>query len=321
MKKVLLAVVGILFAATSFAQNALVASLSHGTDAPKYYYGVAALKQAVGAATSGDIISLSGGIFEVTNIEMAITLRGAGFDCDNPTILNGNFSIDIPSTDTKQFTMEGIKCQNEVTLKGTFSNPYFVRSYIQKILGFEESDAVTNIMIINCKVPDGISVRGNSSLYLVNSYTGINERKENASVTAINCVLSTYAGNGRFDNAQLYNCILSAPYGSPEAGLSETCLAVNCVSTRLGGRYYTNIFHGGCINCLYDIQGIVKDTETFELTDEAKTTYLGTDGTQVGLYGGLQPYNSKPSYPLITKMDVGEKTNADGELEVAIEVK
>ena len=310
-----------MFAATSFAQNALVASLSHGSDTPQYYYGVTALQQAVAAAQSGDIVCLSGGIFSATNIEKAITLRGAGIDCDNPTLLSGDFYIGIPSTETKPFTMEGIRCQDVVTLKGAFNNPYFVKSAIRKIEGYDENDAVQNIMIVNCKVPDGIGIKGSSSLYLVNSYTGINYREGNASVTATNCVLSTYAGNGRFDNAQLYNCILSAPYGSPENGLPETCLAVNCVSTRLGGRYYVNIFHGGCINCLYDIQGIVKDTETFELTDEAKTTYLGTDGKEVGLYGGLQPYNSTPSYPLITKMDVGEKTSDTGHLNVEIEVK
>ena len=53
MKKVLLAVVGILFAATSFAQNALVASLSHGTSTT-YFYGVTALQQAVKTAQSGE---------------------------------------------------------------------------------------------------------------------------------------------------------------------------------------------------------------------------------------------------------------------------
>lgn len=304
----------------SFAQNALVASLTSG-DNTTYYYGGTALKQAVADAVSGDIISLSGGIFQATNIEKAIALRGVGIDNGIPTTISGEFTINVPSDDVRQFTMEGIRCQNIVYLQGTFSNPYFLKSQIQRISSYDSSDAVTNIMIVNCKVPGGIDIYGNSSLYLVNSYTGINERRDNAGITATNCVLSTYAGNGRFDNARLYNCILSAPYGSPESGLSETCLAVNCISTRLGGRYYTNIFHGGCINCTYDVQGIFEDTETFELNDEAKATFKGTDGKEVGLYGGLMPYNSTPSYPLITKMDVDEKTDDKGQLGVTIEVE
>ena len=62
MKRLLLAVVGIMFAATIFAQNGLVASLSHGTDIT-YFYGVNALQLAVDNAKSGDIINLSGGSF------------------------------------------------------------------------------------------------------------------------------------------------------------------------------------------------------------------------------------------------------------------
>ena len=69
-----------------------------------------------------------------------------------------------------------------------------------------------------------------------------------------------------------------------------------------------------------DFTGTYSDTQTFELTEEAKTKYLGTDGTEVGIYGGLLPYNSTPSYPQITKMNVANKTTADGKLSVEIEV-
>ena len=64
----------------------------------------------------------------------------------------------------------------------------------------------------------------------------------------------------------------------------------------------------------------VNDLYPCELTDEAKTTFLGADGTQVGLYGGMLPYNSTPSYPRITKFDVAKKSTADGKLSVEIEV-
>jgi hypothetical protein len=66
--------------------------------------------------------------------------------------------------------------------------------------------------------------------------------------------------------------------------------------------------------------GTYSDTETFELTEEAKTTYLGTDGTEIGLYGGLLPYNTTPSYPLISKMEVEKQTTPEGQLGVTIEV-
>lgn len=62
-------------------------------------------------------------------------------------------------------------------------------------------------------------------------------------------------------------------------------------------------------------------TERLELTDEAKTKYLGTDGTEVGIYGGSLPFVSRPSNPQITKLNVASKSTADGKLSVDIEVK
>ena len=57
-----------------------------------------------------------------------------------------------------------------------------------------------------------------------------------------------------------------------------------------------------------------------DLTDDAKATYLGSDGTPVGMYGGPLPFSLTPTYPQITKMNVASKTTADGKLSVDIEV-
>ena len=62
------------------------------------------------------------------------------------------------------------------------------------------------------------------------------------------------------------------------------------------------------------------DSENFELTDEAKTTLLGIDGTQVGIYGGNMPFDSTPTNPQITKCNVAAKSTADGKLSVDITV-
>ena len=60
---------------------------------------------------------------------------------------------------------------------------------------------------------------------------------------------------------------------------------------------------------------------TSRLKEEAAATYLGTDGTEVGIYGGLYPYTLMPDNPLVTKCDVANKTTEDGKLKVEIEVK
>lgn len=60
--------------------------------------------------------------------------------------------------------------------------------------------------------------------------------------------------------------------------------------------------------------------ETFELTDEAKAKYKGSDGTQVGIYGGTNPFDPTPTNPQIKKFGVST-TNIDGKLNVKINVE
>ena len=62
-------------------------------------------------------------------------------------------------------------------------------------------------------------------------------------------------------------------------------------------------------------------TEKLELKDDAKTKYLGNDGTEIGIYGGSIPFVASPSNPQITKLNVASKSTADGKLSVDIEVK
>ena len=60
--------------------------------------------------------------------------------------------------------------------------------------------------------------------------------------------------------------------------------------------------------------------EHFLLTEEAATTYLGTDGTQVGIYGGDMPYDPTPASPHVKKFSV-KSTTEDGKLRVSLEVE
>lgn len=326
MKKLLLSVVAMLFAATSYAQDGLVASLSSGSDIT-YYYGVNALKGAMAQAESGDVINLSGGVFDATDITKAITLRGAGIDSDNPTYLYGNFTIEISADDTKQFTMEGIKCMNTMATKGTFSNPYFVKCQFNVISNGTESDAVTSIMFTNCKITGNINVGANNSYYFINSYVTNIAHYQNASLTATNCIINSVVAG--LSQSEWFNCIFYTSRYT-EGGLPNDVKATNCYSLKYGPSGYAyGIFRGPCINCkefptwesmFKDFTGKYTDDQTFELTDEAKAEYVGNDGKEAGLYGGLQPYNSTPSYPLITTMNVDKETTPEGKLGVTIEV-
>ena len=59
--------------------------------------------------------------------------------------------------------------------------------------------------------------------------------------------------------------------------------------------------------------------ELYELTDEAKAKYIGSDGTQIGIYGGMG-FDLVPSTLQITKCEVAPRSTTDGKLSVSIEV-
>jgi hypothetical protein len=70
-----------------------------------------------------------------------------------------------------------------------------------------------------------------------------------------------------------------------------------------------------------DISINYDDLETYELTPEAAATFLGTGGTQVGIYGGETPFTSVPSNPQITSKSIATKSTPEGKLNVSITVE
>ena len=333
MKKLLLAVVGILFAATSFAQNGLVASLSHGTTI-KYFYGVTALQQAVAAAESGDIVNLSGGSFNATTIDKAITLRGAGIDSEAPTYITGGFTIFISSEDGNRFMMEGIRCTGTMEMQGTFSNPYFVKCQFKDIGYYGYTQAITNIMYANCKITGYFNTRGSNTYSLVNCYIYHFTQNEASFITAENCL---FVDNGfhvsSYRQTQFLNCIFVSSDGkggyNDSSGntnyLPPSSQATNCIAVNFPASY--DLFHElsvrtGCptssmayATVFKTFTGTYSDEETFELTDDIFAQY-----PELGLYKGLLPYNSTPSYPLINSMTVPATTNNQGKMDVTVSV-
>lgn len=327
MKRLLLAVVGIMFAATSFAQNGVVASLSHGTTI-KYFYGVTALKDAVTAAESGDIINLSGGSFDAADINKAITLRGAGIDSDAPTYISGGFTINIPTDDANRFMMEGIRCKDNMEMDGTFSNPYFLRCQFNNIGYNGNTQAITNIMYANCKITGYFYTRGSNTYSLVNCYIYHFTQYEASFITAENCI---FVDNGfhvsSYRQTQFTNCIFVSAdgkggyndYSGNTNFLPSSSQATNCIAVNFPESY--NLFQELSVstNCptssmayatvFKTFKGTYSDEEAFELTDDILAVY-----PNLGLYKGLLPYNSTPSYPLITSLSADDQTDADGNL-------
>lgn len=312
MKKLFLFLVAMTIATVNFAQNTLVATLTHGDDI-KMFYGVNAFKDAHNAATSGDVINLSGGQFYAVDITKAVTVRGTGIYENNPTILTGNnyFDVSVPSSDSQRLTMEGIIIDKScyMYISGNNTNPYFIRCLFHSI-------AIPNAphaMFISCEISGNSLTNGQNTF---SQFIGSYVESPSSGFDYINCVLLE-PDCSSLKNSNLVNCILYCK-NRRFYSLPISTVATNCVSVGEGNPFQGNT---GPQNIYGLDKSIFIDSNYMnDLTDDAKAKYLGFDGTPVGMYGGMMPRNMTPSYPRITKMNVAKQTTADGKLSVEIEV-
>lgn len=299
---------------SAFAQNTLVATLTHG-DEVSMFYGTNALQQACSAATHGDVINLSGGKFQSTKITKAVAVRGTGIHDANPTCIVNAFDVEIPANVTEKLSFEGCRITNTITIKGTLSNAYFLKNSLSAVNVFSSNGNMDNGMFVNCDVYR-MSLYGQSTAQIINSYV---DRFSNLGKLAsfVNCVINTNNGYAHLYNCcQFVNCIM---YGMNGSCFPSTCSAINCVGLDANKKAFRDMSLKE--NCSYAGMDIFQGSNVWkDLTDEAKAKYLGIDGTPVGKFGGMIPYNMIPSYPQITKMNVAAKTTADGKLSVEIGV-
>ena len=348
MKKIFLSLALLLsFTGAVFAQTSMLATLSHEGEIT-VFYGANALKEAHAVAQHGDAITLSSGSFKATNITKAITLRGAGMEVDTlkntyPTIINGDFNIEIGDSVSKQLTVEGIYNNFTITVKNGLNNATFIKNRL-KYIAYTASDSTTkyqNNRYIHCKVVYGFFVSKNSvnsSFSFTNSYiNSLNNYSNNSIFT--HCIIDNRSITIAINDIKyctFYNCILIGISGTSNYNiLQSTNLAYNCIATNINSsnclNSSTNTFYNipnQTNSCIPSITSVFKsfnltykDDETFELVDNIKTKYTGTDGTEIGIHGGLLPFSPTPTNPQITKCNVASRSTADGKLSVDIEVK
>lgn len=326
MKKfiVLFVAVMAMFATTAKAQSSLLATLNHeGTIST--FYGTNALIQAHAAAADGDVITLSSGTFQSVNIKKAVTLRGAGMVLDaatqtEPTVLANEFIIDIPDETTQRLTIEGIytnqtvninKLKNAMFLKDRFRTIYFSGSAYGKDLTF-----------IHCRITErysGNSDSNNSAVFqncLVRGMEGKNYIFNNCLFLA-----NTNTSNSHYGNSEYRNCIILN-----SGSINSTSTYYNNLYCKFSGSYSFNVPNNTNVEVAKDNEAIknlfgYSDDNEYKLTEAAKALIKGTDGTEVGIYGGSLPYDPTPTNPQISKFNVAAKTTADGKLSVDIEVK
>ena len=320
MKKLLLFVTALCLSSLSFAQIQ-VATLQHG-DSIRVFYYADAFVNAYNAAVPGDVISLSAGSFTSCTINKdSLTIRGAGMD---QTFFQSSFYLGNSSSSGTDYihtiTMEGIYCGSTVNqyadVEVHFTNVYFS--------SYNNNSTIDNLsgQFVNCRLAN-YSAGSNGTPTLINCIIGSNNNCGMSNF--VNCVVRNSSFNTSA-SASFINSVVISTHGNyvslPSTALAQNCIGINDYSSS------QNIF-SSCVNqnnrmvtssVFSNFTLGYMNPERYVLTDSAQAAYLGTDGTQVGLYGGYCPWTSSLPYPVISRMNVARQTTADGRLSVDIQV-
>ncbi|MEE1271986.1 MAG: hypothetical protein UHM19_04260 [Bacteroidales bacterium] len=325
MKRTLLLICTLLCANVLFAQEQL-AVLKHN-DSTSVFYGQTAFKQAYNAATHGDIITLSDGIFESPQeagyvygiMTKSITVRGNGAIADSARRSTGTYFMDefkvLGLGDSLQFSAEGIyfddfRASNSHNIKLTrcYINSFNPGSGVQAtnciIKGSVGGSSSQNNTYINCVINKGASHLPNYAICnncIISGYDNSN----NNSYQYNNCVIikkGTYNNDTILNGAVNYSVLIGFTGSNSPASSGNVVMSLS------------DVFEN------WDGESLPTDLETYVLKSSVSDSIQSLDGTEVGIFGGFMPFEWRPSYSIIKRFNVANRTTADGKLSVDIEV-
>ena len=302
-----------------------VATLQHGEDI-SVFYGQNAFVDAHNAAQTGDVITLSSGTFTPTNITKAITLRGAGCVIDTvtgiyPTIIPNNFQMNVADNDAF-LTIEGIYFSGTIIRK-TLNHPKFIKCNFENLSYYSNINIMQNAQFVNCKVKTlSFDYATNTTMINCVVWNATGMSSVSNTVTAYNCFIRL-SNNNNASALNSYNCIITHNYYE---ALDANSVAYNCIGIKTNnyGIFGCTTYNCSTYNTYADVfetfNGNFSFDEPFILKEEIATGFLGNDGTEVGIHGGIMPYSSRPSYMVIEQCNVANRSTIDGKLSVEIEV-
>ena len=344
MKKALLLFAALCIATMGFAQLPF-ATLTHN-DSIRVFHGMNALQSAHAAAVNGDVINLSSGVFDAVNITKAVTIRGAGMFNNNATglistTIRNSFSVNVSDT-VNRLSLIGLYFASgaNITMVNV-TNPQFLKCRFQSIIQHNYNCHTYNAQFINCIIQQWINHSSDNNWYATGTsfYNCVilNQGNPSSPDMLVNCIANQSNNANDINNKTIMNCILYS--GNYNTGSNNGYTSFNTIGiyAYYNGRYYSGNFFDltnmGTHNLhnyssssnpfslvFQTFRGTYSDGMSMALNANIATTILGDDSTQVGIYGGQFPWDPSVSNPLIGHATAGRRTNAQGMLEVNIEI-
>mgnify|MGYP003590256298 CR=1 FL=1 len=346
MKKTILSflIIGIVCLIKVNAQNP-VTTLQHN-GATQVYYGQSSFSDALGAAVNGDTLVLSAGFFTApTSISKGVKVYGSGHFPD---------SANVPKRTTIMSGLSIIAGADSLRLEGLYINGninYAAASSINyvKVLRCRLGNALFNSTSATasknfcsyeeCFIEGGINFYnyGNNFLLKNSIISGV------TSINGLSAPIGNISGNALIEgNISLpctinYNSFIRQVYSSI---IKNNILICTTHFNTCSGNYINNNlfvsssvdFTGNSSNNNYFgvPQSSIFVNQTGNTIDyshnyhlQNPSQYLGTDGTQVGIYGSLTPFKEKgaASNPQITNRNIATQTDVNGNLQINISGK
>lgn len=332
MKKILIISVSLFFSLTLCAQSVAL----HRDGEMQIFKGIDAFVNANSVAIDGDTLYLSGHNFTApASFDKSLKIYGVGH-LEETTIATGKTYVNgdiLLKQDTDNFLIEGIDFGSlSVENNKSVKNLTIKRCNIRGGINFSGTENPTEDFLLTGSVIHSTINLQNTERSLINnniilgqiSITNENIIKNNVFISdfssytiwgSFNMVLNNYfARNHRYDKHYIcsgdgnifYNNVLS--FTSANFGTNSD-LQNNLLGVEMQDFFVDKIGSG------YN----VKD----DLYLQNPENYIGEDGTQVGIYGGMYPYKvgAIPVIPYIESVNIPHKVDEDGNLPIKITVK
>ena len=326
MKKILLSIVALCCAVVAGAQNEIMtAVLQHGSDV-SVFTGANAFVNANAAAADGDVITLSAGAFNVSDITKSITVYGAGFEKDANTgtevsKINGQLNLGASGGGTlSDIHLEGIYFNSHVNTNVSLEGFVMEKCYVNGNVNVVEN---TNTIIRNCVITGAIAGGDKiaNNCIIQNCYVGgaINTFNVSSSVKIDHCITCNFVGPYFCSNSIFTYYWVGAYYDRAVFANTEGAVAHNCIFRSFS---YNNQDKNDFQNCYaVDINNIFSDAtnanysaaRTYEI--QQPTTWIGTDGQEIGIRYG---WSKVPGTPVVKNLNA---TVAGTDLNVAYEAE
>lgn len=302
-----------------------LAVLKHN-DSTSVFYGQTAFEQAYTAATHGDIITLSDGMFSTpSRVQKGITVRGNGAVADSARRSTGTYFMETFSVsglgDSLQFSAEGIYF--DYLSLGSAYDVNLTRCYMD----FFNSDG--GVQATNCIIKSYLNgTLSNNNTYINCVLLPLNGSNPNVIpyyAICNNCIIlgREDVSGSHYGQFQYNNCIIMRNGTSNDTilnGIINNSVLIGFTGTNSPASSGNVAMSLSDVFENWDGESLPTDLETYVLKSSVSDSIQSIDGSEVGIFGGFMPFDWRPSYSIIKRFNVANRTTADGKLSVDIEV-